>query len=169
MLKKGETMSILKDLTAGEEMTAHINAVSAALNDTAPGTEQYDKLLDEYNKLVRLQIEDEVKEIETGEKTLSREDVARNNEETLRLKEKELEEKILARKDESRDRKIQMGLTLLQIGIGVVVPIVTTAATVTMLNKCGQFETGDDPQIWTTLTSRQVISSIAKGLGIKTK
>ena len=88
---------------------------------------------------------------------------------SLRLKEKELEEKILARKDESRDRKIQMGLILLQIGLGVVVPIVTTAATVTMLNKCGQFETGDDPQIWTTLTSRQVISSIAKGLGIKTK
>ena len=162
-------MSILKDMKAGEELSAHINVVSAALNNTSPGTEQYDKLLDEYNKLVRLQIEDEVKEIETGEKTLSREDVARNNEETLRLKEKELEEKRLTREDESRDRKIQMGLTLLQIGVGVLIPIATTAATVTMLNNCARFETGDDPQIWTTLTSRQVISSIAKGLGIKMK
>lgn len=162
-------MSMLREIKAGEDLTEHINAVSEKLKESAPGTESYDKLLDEYQKLVKLQIEDEVKEIETGEKTLSREDIARNNEETLKFKEKELEEKIKARESEGKDRKIQMGLTLLQIAIGVLVPICTTAATVAIVNRCGEFETGDNPQIWTTFTSRQVISSVAKGLGIKTK
>lgn len=211
-------MSML-DAKKGEGLANHITSVSAKLEQTEPGTEKYDQLLDEYHKLYNLSVNDEVKEYETGEKTLSREDIERNNIRQAELKEKELEEKRLAREDMERNNIRQAELkekeleekrlareseernnvrqaelkekeleekrlsrenekkrditnhilTALQITAAVAIPIATAAFTKQLMIKCGEFETGDNPNIFTTLTSKQVVNAIGKGVGVKTK
>ena len=103
-------MGMLRDDAPGKSLITEINRLLQKLATLEVGSEQYKMVASELQRLYKLSLDDEVKEIQTSEQTLTREDSARDKERQANLRERELEEKRLSRESdiEIKERELKL-------------------------------------------------------------
>lgn len=108
-------MGMLRDDKPGTSLIAEINKLSKKLATLEPVSDEYIIVSAELQKLYKLSVEDEVKEIQTSEQTLAREDSTRDRERQAELRELELEEKRLSRESDEKLKMRELELRELEL------------------------------------------------------
>lgn len=144
-------MSILRSEEIPDMLLDQINNQLQDLSNYKPGTEEYKSCLEGITKLYKLSIDDEVAEIDSGEKTLAREE--KNAQHKAEMAEKaearELEEKKFKR--ELIHKYVAAALTA---GVG----LISIIANVILIKKGFKFE---ETGTFTSTTMRNLFNKLA--------